>query len=144
MATTPLAIRNRLTSLCTSAPFSLTPAITPFDFTKQPSGQIEGVFRITLEGDPKPIGGFNFTEERTDRVDIWIARKQGADAQATYATCLTDAADLRAAIVRDGAQASGEYAVPDAGAGLRIEHEPNAMYAVLRLSLAVNYEVDLS
>lgn len=141
MATTSVSIRDRVAAVCTSSPFSFVEAVTPFDFTKQPNGQIDRVFRITVDGD-RINGWTNYTEERTDSLEVWLARKQGATPHVTYAALLADAETLRAAVIRDGVR--GDYDVPDGGAGMRIEHEPSATYAVLRLTLSVNYEVSVA
>jgi hypothetical protein len=141
MSTTGDQVRARVCSLCASEPFAFTQANTPFDFLQQPSGSIDQAFRVTLTGD-KVIGGFNFTEDRTDRLDIWLARKQTALDNETYTQLCADAAALRAAVIRDGAT-NGEYSVPDSGASVSIQHESGREYAVLRLTLATNYEVAL-
>jgi hypothetical protein len=140
MATTPDVVRERIASICASAPFGFTQAVTPFDFSKQPAGQIDQVFRVTQDAD-RVIGGLNYTEDRTDVVEIWLARKQSAAANAAYTQLLADAAALRSAVIRDGSTGGGDYAVPDEGHGMRIQHDPGSEFAVLRVSLAVNYEV---
>lgn len=142
MATTSELVRDRIRSVCGSAPFSLTESITPFDFSLQPTGQIEGVFLVQVEHE-FTLGGFNYSEERTDRMEIWVARKQAGAPQAAYRQLVADASGLRAAIVRDGAIASGDYCVPDDGAGMSVRHDDGQEYAVLRLTVPVNYEVQL-
>ena len=88
-------------------------------------------------------GGFNYSEERTDTMRIWVARKQQADPEGTYARLQVDARSLRAAIVRDGHQDGGDYSVPDAGDGVRIQREAGKEYAVLQFTIPVNYEAGL-
>ncbi len=141
MATTGATIRDRVAAVCASVPFAFVEALTPFDFQKQPSGQIDRVFRINITGD-RINPWMNYLEERTDRLEIWLARKQGTTPHQTYTAFLADAEALRAAVIRDGVR--GDYDVPDGGVGMRIEHEPSATYAVLRLTLPVNYEVLVS
>lgn len=137
MATTIDVVRDRISSVCASAPFDFSSAVTPFDFNQQPTGMIDGVFRLTSESD-EVIGGFNYSEERTDLVDVWIARKQASAPDVAYRQLLTDATSVRAAVIRDGTP--GDYFVP-AGRGRHvINHETGREYAVLRLSLPVNYE----
>jgi len=139
MATTIAVLRDRIASVCARSPFTLTQAATPFDFDLQPTGQIDGVFRLTSEaGDV--IGGFNYSEERTDRVEIWIARKQAASPGGAYRLLLADATSIRAAVIRDGVTGGGDYHVPPDGAGMSINHDPGREYAVLRLTLPINYE----
>lgn len=138
MATTRAALWGRLNSLCASDPFLFLRAQTPFDFTLQPGGLIDGVFRIEVQQE-SVIGGMGFTEERTDTFDIWLARAQNNAPQDMYEQLLTDVTSLTAAIVRDGAEVSGEYALVDGG-GAEIKHEDGRAYAVARLTLPLNYE----
>lgn len=139
MATTIAVIRDRIASVCASAPFALREALTPFDFDLQPTGLIDGVFRLTSE-QGQVIGGFNYSEERTDLVEIWVARKQAGAPQATYRQLLTDASSVRAAVIRDGVTGGGDYHVPADGAGFSVQHDTGREYAVLKLTLPVNFE----
>lgn len=139
MPTTREALWGRVTSLCIESGF--TRAVTPFDFDQQPTGLIDGAIRLTVEGGA-PIGGFRMSEERTDTFVLWVARKHGAAPQEAYERLLTDVSSLTAGVVRDGAFGGGDYAVPD-GAAVNIEHENGREFAVARLALPVNYEVQL-
>ena len=141
MATTADVIRDRVASICGSSPFQFVNAVTPFDFDLQPNGQIDQVFRITCESD-EVIGGMNFSEERTDRVEIWVARKQAGTPDQMYRALLTDASSMRAAVIRDGCQNGGDYTVPD-GTTYAIDHQDGLEYAVLRLTVPVNYEAEV-
>ena len=141
MATTRLALWNRLSSLCAGDPFYLTQAQAPFDFTAQPTGQIDQVFRITAAQE-SVIGGTNFSEDRVDLFEVWIARKQMNEPQAAYGLLLADVSSLTAAVARDGAQVSGEYNLVDGGSAV-IEHEVGKEYAVARFSLLLTYEATL-
>lgn len=139
MATTREALWGRITSLCVDSAFVR--AHSAFDFDAQPTTLIDGAFRITVEAGPV-VGGIGFHEERTDLITIWIARKHAADPQVAYERLLTDVSSLTVAVIRDGAEVSGEYSVPD-GATVGIEHENGREFAVARLALPVNYEVEL-
>lgn len=132
-------IRDRIASVCAADPFRWQEAQTPFSFELQPAGQIDDVFRIEVEGGAV-IGGFNFTEDRTDRVSIWVAKSYAGHPRLAYAGLITDCTSLRAAIIRDGHANGGDYSVPAAGAELVIQREGGQQYAVGRLSLPVNYE----
>jgi hypothetical protein len=132
-------IRDRIASVCAGTDFGFTRAQTPFSFELQPSGSIDEVFRIETEAN-QVIGGFNYSEERTDLMHIWLARKHHADPEVTYDQLLIDATSLRAAIIRDGCQDSGEYSIPAQGAEATIAREPKSEFAVLRLTVPVNYE----
>lgn len=135
-------IRQRVASVCAGSPFGLRQAVTPFGFDLQPTGQIDEVFRLESEV-IDVIGGFNFTEDRTDAIRIWVARKQQADPEGTYTRLLADASSLRAAVIRYGEQGGGDYGVPDGGGGQIIQREAGKEYAVLRLTIPVNYEANV-
>lgn len=137
MATTIDVIRDRIASVCASAPFQFNEATTPFDFALQASGLIDGSYRLTCELG-SVIGGFNYSEERTDLVDIWVARKQTADPKTAYRLLTTDVNSLRAAVIRDGL--NGDYFVPDDGAAFSVSHEDGQEFAVLKLTIPVNFE----
>lgn len=137
MATTIDIIRDRVASLCASGTFEFAEAVTPFDFDLQPTGQIDRVFRLEAQSG-SVIGGFNYSEERTDSIEIWLARKQGTDPKTAYRALLTDASSLRAAVIRDGL--NGDYFVPDEGAEFSVQHEKGLEFAVLRFRVPVNFE----
>ncbi len=139
MSTGADLIRQRIASVCASEPFEFTETQTPFGFDLQPTGAIDGVFRIETEA-LGVVGGFNYSEERQDSMRIWVARPQAADPEGTYVRLQADARSLRAAIIRDGLENGGDYGVPDAGEGVVITHERGQEYAVLRLSIPVDYE----
>lgn len=140
MPTTIDVIRDRVMSICAGAPFNFLPAATPFDFDLQPTGQIDQVFRVTSEFGGV-VGGFNFSEERTDVVEIWVARKQAAAPDTAYRDLLTDVSSLRAAVIRDGC-GPGDYGIPDDGAGFDVSHDDGREFAVLRLSIPVNFDAE--
>ena len=133
-------ILSRVTSVCTAAPFRFTPAQQAQTFDLEPNDVIDGCVRVTGHSQ-RTRGGFNYTEERTDSVVIWVARAPGNDPPALTRQFGTDVSSLRAAIVRDGSL--GGYFVEDGGAGWSVEYPPHAAYAVLRLTLPVNYEASL-
>lgn len=133
-------IRNRIASVCAGQPFGFHQATTPFSFDLQPSGDLDQVFRIEQES-LSVVGGFNFTEDRTDLVTIWLARKYFGDPDATYTRLVTDIGSIRSAVMRDGAQVSGEYVVTDGGGGFSVQRGVGQEFAVLRLALPVNFEM---
>lgn len=138
-----VTILNRLNSLCASAPFSLTQAISPFDFTHQPATNIDQVFRVDIDAKSQQvIGGFSYSEERTEMFDVWVARLQNADPQDVYRRLVTDVTSLAAAITVDGATGGGDYAVMDGG-GVSCQHDKGQDYAVARLQLPINYETTI-
>ena len=139
MPTTGDVVRDRIASVCASDPFRLFEAQSPFDFDQVPTGLIDGAFRVTATLG-SVIGGFNYTEERTDVMEIWVARKQGVDPKATYRQLQQVANSLRAAVIRDGSTGGGDFHVPDDGAGVQIDHEAGREFAVLRLTLPANFE----
>lgn len=139
MAQTRVAIVERVTSLCVGAGF--TQSASPFDFVHQPTGTIDGAFRVLMEQD-EVIGGTSYSEEQTDLMSLWLARKQSDGLGDAYIQLMADVATLRAQIIRDGATGGGEFAVLDGG-GVSFEHTAGQEYAVARLALPVNYEVEL-
>jgi len=132
----------RVNSVCASAPFDFIQAPSPFSFSQTPTGLIDRAFRIEME-EAGVIGGLSYTEDRTDLVHIWVARALASAPQDTYRSLLTDATSLTAAVVRDGAELGGDYDVPDDGRGKTLEHDRTNEFALLRLTLPVNYEAAL-
>lgn len=139
MASTRPLIRDRIISIVTPLGFVLSP--TPFDFDTMPTGAIDAGVRVEVASQVT-LGGFNFTEERTDAVTVWIARKQAADPEAAYQQLLADVDAVTSEVIHDGAQGGGDYAVLDP-IEIALSHEAGQEYALARLTLPVNYEVEL-
>ena len=134
-------LRDRITSVCAGDPFGFTQADVPWTFDGMPTGTIDGGFRVT--SDVGPIRGWtNFSEERTDPITIWLARKQTARPEDCYRKLVTDASSLRAAVIRDGV-GGGDFDVPDGPVSGTIQAPKGAEYAVLRLTLPINYETSV-
>jgi hypothetical protein len=133
------AIANRVASLCAGAPFYFTQAQDPFSFDLQPVGVIDQVFRIEAS-EVSTSGGTNYSETRIGNLRIFVARLQNGAPQAAYTLLSTDAHSLTAAVTRDGVTGGGDYDVPDAGRGFLVQHDKGKDYAVLRLTLPVNFE----
>lgn len=140
MATVRSAIVDRISSLCASVPFSLSAAPSPFDFDTMPSQAVDGAFRVEADT-ARVIGGFGFTGEQTDQVTIWVARKMAAGPVQACRLLMNDMSSLTAAVIRDGAQGGGDYAVEDDGIESACEHDDGREFAVGRLTLPINYEV---
>lgn len=136
-------IVDRIRSICVGSPFHFIEAETWDSFDLQPSPNIDGVFRIPPPSSQSVRGRFDYVEDRTDSVQIWLARERNAEPTMLRRTLLRDMHSLTAAIVRDGHAVSGDYVVPDEGRGHTIQTPPGKTYAVLRLTLAVNYEAQL-
>lgn len=141
MTTLP-AIHDRIVDICEGVSFALASAVTPFDFTLQPSGQLDQVYRIEY-ADSSVQGGLNYSETRTAQIRLFVARKQNASAHDTQALLAADADALLSAIVHDGSTGGGDYDVTDQGRAFAIQHDKGKEYAVLRLTLPVTYEVVL-
>jgi hypothetical protein len=141
MATTLDAIVDRVSSV--AATLGYFEAQTPFSFDQQPTGNLDGCFRVIGSGQNPPKGGFRFSEVRIDRVTIWVARKWAGEPRTAVRTLTRDMHSLTAAIMDDGHITSGEYAVPDDGRVHRISTEPGAEYAVLEMTVPVDYESQL-
>lgn len=129
----------RVTSLCASLGY--VQAQDAFSFDLQPSGNIDATFRIVPEAG-SVIGGFNYSEERTDNFRFWVARAVGPSPQLALTRLVTDCTSLYRAVIRDGAEDGGDYAVPD-GTTLQHSHEPGQDFAVAALTIPINYEVSL-
>lgn len=144
MATTLDVIVDRVRSICLGAPFRFQESarLDRFDWdTAQGFGDVSP-FRVEAVSQP-PRGGSGYSEERTDLVTVTIGRVINADYDTARRALTRTSHSLTAAIVRDGAQVSGIYAVPDAGASSRVEADPTRAYLTLRLTLPVNYEAQL-
>lgn len=136
------AIVSRVDDVLQSEDIGLTRAVTPFTFDKQPSQQADGVYRIETEGG-NTIAGFNYIEDRTDLLIIWVARKLAQDPNAAVSQLRQDAATIRAAIIRDGLDNGGDYHVPDSGGGFSLPPHAGVEFAVLRLTVPVGYEAQV-
>lgn len=138
MSTTIDSIWDRVSSICAGSPFTYTLAQTPFSFDTEATGGMSKCYRVEAVSG-SVIGGFNYSEERTDRVRIWLARAHLGHPTVTYRQLLTDANSIRSAVIRDGLSI-GEYFVPADGGDAEPEQETGREYAVLRMTLPVNYE----
>ena len=141
MPQTRADIFSRVTSLCIGDPFRFTRAVSPFDFDNQPTGLIDQVFRIEAQTQ-EVIGGFNYSEDRTDLFTIYLARKQNAEPQTAYLALIEDVCSLTSAIIRDGSTGGGDFHVPDGGE-VRFQHDDGREFAVASLALPINYEAQV-
>jgi len=138
MAITEAALLSRLIAVCIAQGY--TQAVAG-DFTKQPDGNIDGVFIARLQTGATR-GGMSFTEEGRAVLVLEVSRPVNDDFDAADLVCLGDVRTLKNAIVRDGAEVSGEYAVDD-GFSATVEHPPGAHYLVSRSRIPLNYEATL-
>lgn len=136
-----VTLRARIASVCGGDPFQFVQAQTPFSFEKQPTSNVDKVFRLEATMG-SVVGGMSFTEDHVDYVSIWVARKLTTTPEETYQALLTDVTSLRSAVIRDGIVTSGEYSVPDEGE-MEISTQPGQEYAVLRYTLPVQYEASV-
>jgi hypothetical protein len=136
-------IVDRVRSICVSSPFAFKEAVSWDTFELQPSGNVDGVFRIPPPSSQFVHGGFSFIEDRVDSMQIWVARKRNANYDAVRQALLNDVHSLTGAVVRDGAQTSGDYDVRDGGRGHSIFENAGQEYVTLRLTLPVNYIAQL-
>ena len=135
-------IVDRVRSLCVGEPFLLVEAPRWESFAEVPSQQVDGVFRIPPPSSQRVVGGFGYIEDRTDSMQIWVARKI-TDLASTRRALLLDVTSLTSAIMRDAYQVSGEYTVPDEGRGHAVVVTPGQEYATLRVTVPINYESQL-
>jgi hypothetical protein len=137
------AIVDRIRSICASTPFSFVEATDWDSFDLQPTTNIDGVFRIPPTTSESVVGGFSFSEDRTDRVEVWIARKHNQDFDAARRTLLRDVHSLTSAIVRDAHQVSGEFGILDDGREHQVSRDAGTEYLTLKVAFAANYEIQL-
>ena len=142
MATTPDVLLNRVRSLMVDAPFYWREAVSSEDFALQGTGSSDAVFRCKIRGG-NSLGGFGYSEDRVDTLDIEVARQIAADYVATHATLIRDCSSLTAAIIQDGHVTSGEYTVPDTGRAWEVAAPIGASYLTLRLTMPLNYEAQV-
>lgn len=143
MATTDDAIVDRVRSLLQAAPFAYVEAQSPFDFTTQPAQAIEGAFRVVDRGSQRVTAGFAFSETRVNRLEIFVARRLGVDPKIARRQLSRDATSITAAVCREGEQIWGEFCVETDGRQHEIRTEQGAEFAVLQLTVPVNYEAQL-
>lgn len=141
MSTTLDAIVDRVRSLTTTLGYIETQ--TPFSFDQQPAGAIDACLRIVERSGQGAIGGFKLSETRQDVLQIWVARKTAGEPTTAKRLLTRDMHSITAAVVTDGAFTSGEYAVLDAGRIHELRAEPGAEYAVLQMTVPVDYESQL-
>lgn len=142
MPTTVDAIADRVRSLLVASPFAFSEAQSAFDFDKDTDGTVDQCFRVT-DRSGTVIGGFNYSETRSDVLEIWVARKFHSEPREARRLLTRDMHSVTAAIVRDGHELGGDYAVDDNGRQHEIRVEAGAAFAVLQLRVPVNYESQL-
>jgi hypothetical protein len=142
-ALTADVIVNRIRSLCIAPPFNMAEAATWDSFDLQPSQNADAVFRVTPPSSQRVNGGFDYYEDRTDSLQVWVQIAHKADRIASRELALQYVHSLTSAIVRDGTSVSGDYSVPDEGRGHAILTYPDKDYCALRLTLPVNYDSQL-
>lgn len=139
-ATTADQIQNRIRSICAGPVFGFVESVTWTDFDLQPDSNIDGVFRVPPLSSQTSIGGFGFWEDRTETVQIWVARKPHGDYDAARTLLQRDVHSLTAAVMRDADTTSGDYHVLDEGRGHAFTEEAGAEYLTMRLTLPLNYD----
>ena len=140
MATTSDVILDRVRSVCVS--FLWTEAVSSEGFSLQGAGSSDQVFRAKVRGGAVR-SNIGFSEERTDSVEIEFIRAIAGDYDATRRALQQDANSLTAAIIRDGHEQGGDYAVPDQGRTHDIFGTPGASFLTLRLTVPLNYEAEV-
>lgn len=135
-------ILDAVRSLVTGPAFGLVETPTPFDFDRVPA-QLDGdSVRVEIAG-VAVVGGWAFSEQRTDDVTVWVAKPvDQADPRETTRALHVLSNSLVAAIVREGATV-GDFAVDDGGRRVDVEQPPGAAYQVLRVVVPVDYMTTL-
>lgn len=142
-ALTADVIVDRVRSVCAGSPFNFVEAVSWANFDLQPNMNVDEVFRILPPSSQFVQGGFGFTEDRRDQMQIWVARKTNGDYDAVRRALLKDVHSLTAAVTRDALVTSGDYDVPDGGRGHAITEDAGRTYVTLRLTLPLQYEAQL-
>jgi hypothetical protein len=141
MATTLDVITDRVRSLLVNS-LGFTEAQTPFSFELQPTGNIDGCVRVE-DRNQRVVGGFKYSEERTDQLIVWVAKKLNGDPREAKRILTRQMHSITSAIVWDGHAVSGEYSVTDDGRSHQMQSPNGAEYAVLQIVVPVNYETEL-
>jgi len=143
-AITADVIVDRIRSVCAGVPFGMVEAVAWTTFELQPTTNLDNVFRIPPPSSQRAIPMFGYAEERTDSVQIWLARKHNQDFDGVRRALTQTVHSLTAAITRDAFQDSGEYNVPSDGRGHSIFLDRRTdEFLTLRLTLPVNYDAQL-
>lgn len=135
-------ILDRVRSLCVGDPFLYVEAVSTETFAYDPARGDAAVFRVSGRGGV-PRGGFGFSEECNDVVDVEVRRPVPGDYRVTRRALQREARSLTAAVTRDGATGGGDFAVVDAGRAHTVSGELGDSHLVLRLTLPVNYMSNL-
>ena len=136
MATTEAAVLARVQDVLVDLNF--VEAAWP-DFSKTPTGVTDGAFALELTGQT-PIGQIGYFEEVRATLQMQWLRQVNGNLITVRDQMLTDSRSIVSAVVRDGT--TGDYAVEDAGRGLRVEF-PDASYAKATLRVPINFEAAL-
>lgn len=142
MATCANSLRGRITALVTTDPFAYLATPTPDGTSDVPMDALDGAIQVEIQAGSVQ-GALGMYETRIDDLVLTVTRLHGGDPQACYDALLTDVTSLTSAVIRDGALNGGDFAVPDAGRGFSISHPPGAAYSRVRLTLPLDYEVEL-
>lgn len=132
-------IRARVQALLEAPPFALQRSPVPFDFEQVPTGVIDNAYRLETESQAV-TAGMHYSETRVDRLRLSLAKKLTADPDATYQAMLGLLDDIASAVIRDGSEDGGDYAVLDAGRGSRVGHTKGQEFAVGVLTMPIDYE----
>lgn len=142
MAHTRDWVLARVASVVAGLPERLTQTTSPFTFKLQPDGAIDGAFRVEVEHD-RTEGRFGMTEEQTDRVTVWVARRLAENQADVYATILRDLIAIRGAVIRDGHVGGGDYLVEATGGLASVQYTDGHEFLVGQVVLPINYDVVL-
>lgn len=131
-----ITIVDRVRSIVTGTPFSLTEAPEPFDFQRLPD-HVGDAVRVLATG-VAVTGLFSWAEERQDDLEVEVALRHTGTPADTVRSLSVMASSLTAAVLRDGL-GDGDYGVDDEGRRAEITQPAGAAYASLRLTIPVRY-----
>lgn len=133
---TRVEILRALRQTLEGAPSYLRPSPVPFDFGRVPQDVIDGSYRLVVTGG-RSEGWLDRYEHREDIVEVWVARRHGADLTATHDALIAEATSLVSAVVDAGQRL--DFDVVNEGRDLAIETDGQTSYLVARITLPVAY-----
>lgn len=133
---TEAEVTARVRHVCTALGYAES---SGWEFERQPSSHADGTFTVRYTS-AAPNGGMAFTEEARGTVLVSVLRMIRDHYTGAHVSVLSDLRDILGAVIRDGADVSGEYAVEDGGRTITVEAPRGANYLVGRMAIPVNFE----
>jgi len=137
-------ILDRWRAILSGPVFNYIEAISWVSFELQPTTNLDAVYRLVPPASQSTVGHFDYHEERTESVQLWLSRQVQNDYDAVRTRLIQDKDAIIAALTRDAFQDSGDYNLVSEGRGYAVTPERrDASFVSLRLTLAINYDAQL-